>query len=233
MLYKKKYKMGFLKKLLFEEVTKVDEISPPVVSSPTITTNIPVIEYATPAALGSTGNGIPEAKFIEKFNSWLEEADLPGPDYLEFRKKFLEVSKIPGIQESVRYPMVYATMVGDGLTKQTLLESIPKYLTYLAKRHEESLTEFEIKREKEIKSRENKINLIDKENEDANKQIAELSKLIQLNQEKRSKILGEITEASSKIDDLFKNYEASYNQVISSINEDKRKIEINITIEII
>ncbi len=99
-----------LKGIFFEtdgeqSVQKSQPVQQPLsapVTTPTYTDAaiVPAVSYS---------EGIPDQKFIEFFNELLTSANIPGPDYYEFRKNIETSTKNPAtaaIAEQHRFVMV-------------------------------------------------------------------------------------------------------------------------------
>ncbi len=119
-------------------------------------------------------------------------------------------------------------MTGTGLTKEILIDTAQKYLTFLEEKHNEGLGDIQAKRDKDVGSREAKLVEIQKANEERSKKIAELTAEIQKSQEEQGVIQVEIATIGAKLEQQKKNYEASYIAFKQTIETDINKIQTNI-----
>jgi len=215
-----------LKSLFYDEIPEVES---PVTEATTETTQA-VQQVEVPQSspiIGEHLAGLIDEKFVQFFTKILDEANMEGLDYYEFKKDLEATSAVVGntVTEDLRYKMIYAQMSTKGVTKKILLDAIDVYLKVLEEKHAESLQSFEEKKDKEIGTRQKELESITKDNQLKSEQIKKLTEEIQSNQEKYNTLMGEIATQTSKIDQKFKNFDASYASVVNQLKGDKTKIE--------
>ncbi len=223
--------MSFLKKLLYEEET-AETTQQPVAnvtkqSTQSVTASSPVGNPSFNASNIIMNAGTVDQKFLDHFTQVMDAANLPGPDYYEF-KKALDgtVALQNSVTEDVRFKMVFGTMSASGaLTKEQLIATAKQYLTILETELSEYNASVENKRVKEIGSREDQIKTIDTENQEKAELINTLTQEIQENNMKRTQIQNEIMTESSALEQKKKNFETSYQSVYNGITQDITKIE--------
>lgn len=142
-------------------------------------------------------------KFEKHFESIIDQANLPGPDYYEFFKmsETLE-GAVP--DEKTRFSAVFASLAVQGLTKAKLINSAAAYKTII----NEDKSKFEAAVNEKLKS---EVESKKKQSEDLNKKIAQNSELIK-------KLTLEITEAQEKLKTLNSAVEEEENKLKSSIS---------------
>ena len=69
-------------------------------------------------------------KFEKHFDTLMNAANLPGPDYFEFCK-MMEALEVAVPDEKARYAAVFASLKVQGLTKDVLVSSAGKYKTVI------------------------------------------------------------------------------------------------------
>lgn len=216
-----------LKSLFFETDSTETTSKPEASQVQAVSEPVPV----TPITFVSntSSDGISDPKFIEFFNNLLTEANIPGPDYYEFKKNLENTASIgASVPEATRYMMVYSMMLSGGLTKQHLIDTAQKYLVFLDQKHQDALKDFDDKHNTEVGSRQNKLAQLVAANEADAKQMSDLTLAIQKRQEEQSSLKGDIATVEAKLDQKKKNYIASYNGFKGSIEEDITKIQTNI-----
>lgn len=195
-------------------------------SSPSENVNS-VVDSASAAPLNILEGSV-DSKFIKHLMDLMDKANLPGPDYYEFRKSLDTTSTTQAsIAEPVRYQMTYAILSASAgeLTKKVLIDSSQKYLEILSKENADYQLSVENKLTEQVAKREKQLEAIVKENNEKALLIEKLSKEIQENQLKSSSIQGEITTEKSKIEQNRRNFDVSYQTVVKQIADDIAKIE--------
>jgi uncharacterized protein YukE len=217
-----------LKSLFYDDIPEVDT---PVENTDAAAQSVesistPVTVPQPSPIIGDSLTGLVDDKFVQFFTKILDEANLDGIDYYEFKKAYEATTAIAAsMTEDLRYKMVYTQMSVQGLTKKTLTDAIATYLKILEEKHAESLQSFEEKKDKEIGSRTKELEAIAKSTQDKSEQIQKLTNEIIENQNRETTLKGEVATETSKIDQKFKNFDASYNSVVNQIKGDLTKIE--------
>ena len=173
---------SFGKKILsaFVEVSseekRVNGRQPGHQSAPTVVENRKVAE---------AGN----VKFIEYFDKLFSEANLPGPDYYEFSKMIEAMKAIP--DEKARYCAAFAGLNVQGLDKKKLLSTAADYLKIMDddaanfnSTIDSALHEKVLSKQKEIEEKNHRLHELSEEIADLHKKISLLKDEISENQEK-------------------------------------------------
>lgn len=182
----------------------------------------PVIANTAPNAAG-TGNI--DKKFTEHFVSLLEKANLPGPDYFEYKQALQSMEGL-GLGEEKQFQAAWASFKAMGGVKETtvLNTSANQYLGILDKDRASFLKDVE----KAIKDRVGALQDEEKRLEDANKtiaqQIADLQKKMDENKNRLGQISGEVAEQSAKINANKDSFEITYLSFVDQIKSDLNKI---------
>jgi hypothetical protein len=166
-----------------------------------------------------------DRKFIDHFVELLEKANLPGPDYFEYKQALRNMDGL-GLAEDKQFQAAWASFKAmGGVSDPGILKtSADQYIQILEKDHTSFLKDVE----KALKERVGSLNLELKKLEDDNaiyeKQIAEFQKKIEDNKGRLGEISGDITEQSSKIMANRDNFEVTYLNFVNQIKSDLSKI---------
>ena len=181
-----------------------------------------VVANAIPNAAG-TGNV--DKKFVEHFVQLLEKANLPGPDYFEY-KQALQSMEALGLGEEKQFQAAWASFKAmGGVKEKTILNtSANQYLAILDKDRASFLKDVE----KAISDRVGALQGEQQKLEEANKaytqQITDLQKKMDENKNRLGQIAGEVTEQSSKINANKDSFEITYLSFVDQIKSDLTKI---------
>jgi hypothetical protein len=186
-------------------------------------------EVAKPAppttVTNAAGTGQVDRKFVEHFVGLLEKANLPGPDYFEYKQALQSMEGL-GLGEEKQFQAAWASFKAMGGAKDTtiLKSSADQYLGILIKDRESFLKDVE----KAVKDRVGALQDEHKKLEDANaayaQQIIDLQKKIDDNKNRLGQITGEVTEQTAKINANKDSFEITYLSFVDQIKSDLTKI---------
>jgi len=181
-----------------------------------------------PQAPGPTPQttGTVDAKFAGHFTDVLAKANVQGPDYFEYRETLRHLADL-GLPEDKRYQAAWASFraMASGVSLQLLTGTANQYLTALSADRDLFLKSVETALNERVGGLQNEQKGILTNNEAATKQIAELQKRINSNNERLANIGGEITEQSTKLTQNRSNFEATYASFTEQIKNDVSKIQ--------
>jgi len=163
-------------------------------------------------------------KFLNVLFEAMQSNNEEGFDYLEFKDFLRSLANVP-MDDSTRYKSAYVTAQTMGATKEKILNSAKQYISILAKEEskfqealagqkERNLTgkQDEIKNlEKSIKQNEADIEKLKSDNENYRKQIDNLEH--------------DINTASDKLAQTASDFGATYQALLSQIQDDVKNIE--------
>ncbi|MCY7356996.1 MAG: hypothetical protein LH609_05915 [Rudanella sp.] len=181
-----------------------------------------------PQAPGPTPQtpGTVDAKFAGHFTDVLTKANVQGPDYFEYRETLRHLADL-GLPEDKRYQAAWASFraMASGVSVQLLTGTANQYLTALSADRDLFLKSVETALNERVGGLQNEQKGILTDNEVATKQISELQKRINANNERLANIGGEITEQSTKLTQNRSNFEATYASFTEQIKNDVSKIQ--------
>jgi hypothetical protein len=178
----------------------------------------------------NAGNDIDPA-YIQLFLKFLEEKDLPGPDFLEFSKALhdLEPENLP---EDQMYRMAFLGFKTQKLPVELLENTGDQYLQLMADYHTQCMNSLEGERSKGVDGKKDQNEGLKQENVRLDGEIKKLEKQIQdfkKQQLANKKIIdeseGAILQEAERIKRKGENFEKAYTMFINEITETKNKIK--------
>lgn len=218
---------GIGKKILSFFIKDADQTGPAGPSpKPAIAGPAPEPSKPAPATVtNAAGTGQIDKKFVEHFVKLLEKANLPGPDYFEYKQALQSMEGL-GLGEEKQFQAAWASFKAMGGAKDTtvLKTSAEQYLGILGKDRDSFLKDVE----KAVKERVGSLQDEHKKLEDANaayaQQIIDLQKKIDDNKNRLGQISGEVSEQTAKINANKDSFEVTYVSFVDQIQSDLIKI---------
>lgn len=193
-----------------EETTEKPAVAKSIVPQPTITNTTEV-----------------DAEILEQLSQVLEENNLDGYDYFEFRGSLENMKNvIPG--EAERFKGAFAA-VASFVTVERLLETADYYLGKLGEKDGEFTSYVEGTFAEKVTAKETEAENIDKAVLEKNDQISLLNKEINELQEAKTAALNESITEKSKIEKVQVNFGTALKKITEGITADKKKIETYLT----
>ena len=196
---------------------------------PTIRTAEKPIEQSKPAPSPTVPNVAGTAnidrKFVQHFVELLEKANLPGPDYFEYKQALQSMEGL-SLGEEKQFQAAWASFKAMGGAKDitVLKSSADQYLAILDKDRASFLKDVEKAINDRVGSLQQEHKKLEENNTAFVQQMADLQKKIDDNKNRLGQIAGEITEQSSKINANKENFEVTYKSFVEQINSDMTKI---------
>lgn len=164
-------------------------------------------------------------KFIEILSQVLEKNNLPGFDYLEYRKAIQSVAKLQNMDEANQFKTAYAAAQSMNVQPITLIDSAKKYLSILEIEEKNFLTTASTYLQNQVSSKENEANTLVQSISTKKSQIEQLAKELEAAQNRVESIKSEIQAAKEKVETNKANFVASYHTIIDQIKQDIQKME--------
>ncbi|SDF33653.1 hypothetical protein SAMN04487996_11050 [Dyadobacter soli] len=221
---------GIGKKILSFFIKDAEETATGTATSKPAATPAPESPRPAPTPAPATvtnaaGTGQIDKKFTEHFVTLLEKANLPGPDYFEYKQALQSMDGL-GLGEEKQFQAAWASFKAMGGAKDTtvLKTSADQYLGILNKDRDAFLKDVE----KAIKERVGALQDEHKKLEDTNaayaQQIIDLQKKIDDNKNRLGQISGEVSEQTAKINSNKDSFEVTYVSFVNQIQSDLAKI---------
>jgi len=135
----------------------------------------------------------------------MEAANLPGFDYLEFKKSLQNLKKMD-FSDPIRFQTAYATAQSMGVTPGQLQESAQHYLDVLSKEHKKFSNALSGQRAAQVNDKEAKLKQIDAEVKRQEAKIKELQAQIEKSRSEQTKLRDSIKKNVDKLAKTIKKY---------------------------
>lgn len=213
-----------LKSLFIEETGSEDAATSreqPVEAASEDSPDSPVHAPARPvdASIGKV-----DQRLLETLLNALEQNNLEGFDYLEFRQALRNLSKM-NMDEATRYKSAYAMAQTMNVTPVDLTRTAKVYLDILA-REKKAFSDALANQEKtQIDSRKERLAQLDKNIVEHQKQIESLMASINSQRQEMDKLKGELDEVHSKIVNTGERFALTHGFLTDEIQMDINKME--------
>ena len=166
----------------------------------------------------------PDEKFINRLLGAIEENNLKGFDYLEYKQALQNLEKVD-MDEATKFKSALAVAKTMGANKPELLSSGEHYLKVLEKEEKKFIEAFKNQVNKQVNGRNQEISLIEKEIESKQAQIKKLQEDIEQYKKKLKKSRSSIESAQSKVEAAKTGFYSAYYIVAEQIKDDLTKIK--------
>lgn len=225
---------AFFKSALFveeKETTNIPEkkesveVSNKTENSTLANTAAPVYSAPVSVKVVYPSSGAVIADVLAKLELNMDERNLEGPDYCEYRKALKAIRTY--IHDDSAYKLAFDTLraTSPNLNKKYVLESIDAYVGFSEEERGLANSEFDETYKTEITDREIKIVELSEKIESNKKLISDLSsEIVSLTQE-ITEITNQKSEKQLELDIDKKSLDATFDAFINDLNNDKLKIE--------
>lgn len=227
---------GIGKKILSFFIKDADETAPgasapgasaPGTSAPAAPSRpAPEPPKAAPVTVtNAAGTGQIDKKFVEHFVNLLEKANLPGPDYFEYKQALQSMDGL-GLGEEKQFQAAWASFKAMGGAKDTtiLKTSADQYLGILNKDRDSFLKDVEKAIKERVGSLQDEHKKLEETNAAYAQQIIDLQKKMDDNKNRLGQISGEVSEQTAKINTNKDSFEVTYVSFVDQIQSDLAKI---------
>ena len=179
---------------------------------------------STPARDQQPVKGAATNKFREILFRAIEENNLEGFDYLEFRNSLQSLQKMQ-MDERTRFQSAAAMAQTMGVKTEEILKTADHYLNVLKLEENKFQEALANQRVKQIGSKEEELKQLEALVKQKSAQIQQLQKEITASQQKATGLESEIEAAVIKVKQTSADFQASYESVANQITEDVNKIK--------
>lgn len=154
----------------------------------------------------------------------MEAANLPGFDYLEFKKSLQNLKKMD-FTDSIRFQTAYAAAQSMGVTPGQLQESAQHYLDVLEKEHKKFSDALSGQRSAQVNDKETELKQIDADVKRQEAKIKGLQAQIDKSRTEQAKLRGSIKNSVDKLAKTQADFETTLNVIIGGIRQDMTKMK--------
>ncbi|HUR31234.1 MAG TPA: hypothetical protein VMZ69_07360 [Saprospiraceae bacterium] len=183
----------------------------------------PTKTYA-PVTIDPNSKGQVQNKFLEVLFGALESNNQEGFDYLEFKDFLRSLANVP-MEDSIRFKSAFATAQTMGATKEKILSSARVYMELLSKEETKFHEALNSQRDKNLTSKQNEIKKLEQTITDKQAEIEKLKKDIEDHRKQIGTMESDINAASDKLGQTASDFAATYQALLSQIQNDVKNIE--------
>ncbi len=177
----------------------------------------------TPAtSQGEPGKPVPE--LTEVLYKAMEENNIEGFDYLEYKQSLNSLKKMP-MDDQTRYQSAFAMAQTMGVTVERLLQTGQHYLDVLKKEEQKFEAAVNNQKAKQIGEKEQLILQLEEAIKSKAEQIKQLTLEIEADQTKSKQLKQEMAEAGVKVETTRNNFLSSYEALVGQIRSDLENIK--------
>ena len=184
----------------------------------------PTAVAPAPAAAYVSAGEVTE-KFTKILLQSLDEHNLQGFDYLEFKQSVQSLSKMP-MDEATRFQAAFSMAQTMGATPQKLVEAANQYLGVLQKEQQKFQGVLVQQRANLVGSREQQMAQLQQNATAKAAQIDKLTQEIAQHSAQIELLEKEIEEAAQKVETASGNFNASYESLVAQIQTDIKNIQV-------
>ena len=223
-------KKGFFNTLAsaFVDVQEDEAQQSPVVNQPIISESIGAGNVAAPVQSqaevhqATAGEYKPtlDKQLFEQLCAVIEEANLPGPDYVELMKAANDPNMVKAIaDEGTRFLSAFVGLkaMSPEFTKKIVLDSIDEYVKILTSEQQRGLTEWQKKWDDSVTAQENGVAEARKEIERLERELSEKRNFIS---EREASLVGIKTQLNKGKE----NFNDTFSHLLNKLETDKAKI---------
>lgn len=164
-------------------------------------------------------------KFVEILHQVLEKNNLPGFDYLEYRKAILSIAKMHNMDEAAQFRTAFAAAQAMNVQPNVLVDSAKKYLNLLQTEETNFNNSANQFLTTQVSAKESELHNIQNSIKTKEEQIEILKKELESSHNRLVSLKSEIENAKQKVETNKSNFKASYLTVIDQIKSDIQKME--------
>ena len=206
----------------------VEEEVPAKSKAPTPAPNSPSSKEQAPPSVSSATETSRDGKVTQKFTdillSAMDNADLEGFDYLEYKKSLQSLQKM-NMEERTAYQSAFAMAQTMGATPQNLVATAQHYLKALQEEEQKFEKALSHQQESRIGAKRQEQQTLTKTIQDKEAEIKKLQAEILEHQQNLGKLDGDIKQADLSIANTKNDFFASYQNLVKQIQEDITKMQ--------
>lgn len=171
----------------------------------------------------SSGSGKVSDRFLKVLLTAMEENDLEGFDYLEYKDFLRSLDKVD-MEESTQYRSAFATAQTMGATVDKIKESAQHYINVLKGERAKFEEAVEKRRTQVLEQQQDSIRRMEQSVKDKIAKIDALKKEIEATNEKIERKKAEFETSQTKVEKTNSDFIHTYNLLVEQIQDDLNKI---------
>lgn len=172
-----------------------------------------------PAAAPSSIKGSVNDRSVKVLMEAMEAANLPGFDYLEYKKALQNLKKMD-FTDSVRFQTAFAAAQSMGVTPKQLQDSAQHYLTVLDAEHKKFSAALAGQRNAQVSDKENQLKQLDGDIKRQEDKIKELQAQIEKSRKEQAKLRATIEKSTGKLVKTQADFETTIKVITDGIRQD-------------
>lgn len=177
--------------------------------------------------------GVPDQSYLDHLYKFMEDQNIPGPDYFEYANTLHEMGQMAGgIPEANLYQLAYVGLKAQGVTPTQLVSTAGKYISLFEKHKSEFEAYLSKDGSAQITAKTQEIQTLEQNNKVAEAKLVELTQQIQSIQQQMVANAQKIAENTSSIQNDTQvitgkkiKFEKAYQIVVDKVNGDIQKIQ--------
>ena len=178
---------------------------------------------SAPAERPAPGGQIRD-KFVKVLLEAMEGANLPGFDYLEYKRALKNLEKM-NFTEEVMYQTAYAGAQSMGVEPAQLVSSAQHYLGVLEQEEKKFRAALENQRRQQVGDRMDQLSKMDKEIGRQEAQIKKLQADITARREKQAKLRAGVEQSTGKLAATEADFDRTFRTITEKIRADTTKMQ--------
>lgn len=172
--------------------------------------------------------GKPDEKFINRLLGALEEHNMEGFDYLEYKQSLQNLGNVE-MDEATKFKSALAMATTMGATNNKLIKSAEHYIKVLSAEEAKFLQAFKSQQTKQVSDRNQHIKKLEDGIAQREAQIEKLKKEIEAGRKALDEKKSTINQANAKVQATKDSFYHAYHIVVHQIAEDLEKMKKYLT----
>jgi hypothetical protein len=178
-------------------------------------------------------NEDPDQIYLDHLYKFMEDQNIPGPDYFEYANTLHEMSKMAGsVPEANLYQLAYLGLKTQGITPEVLIQTALKYISLFEKHRQEFENYLSQDGSSQVRIKTQENDNLQKNNNDSEIKMNELAQQIKnlqqqmvINAQKIAENNNFIETENQKIVIKKSKFEKAFKIVVDKMNGDIQKIK--------
>ncbi len=173
---------------------------------------------------GSVDNSKLDEKFVNRLLGAIEENNLEGFDYLEYKQALQNLNKVE-MDEKTKFTSALAVAKTMGASKTELIASAEHYLSILAKEENKFIEAFKNQISRQVTARSKEIQQKEAGIEEKKAMIKKLEQEIEAQRNQLESMKSSVDGAKAKVEETKTRFYQAYHIVSEQIKDDLEKIK--------